>query len=73
VYEEQSWLVTLLRLHDVYLTVALCLPVVLGSVAGLATVLAGFVAGSLALAVGAVMSATTRLVLLAWPALAAAR
>jgi hypothetical protein len=70
VYEEQSRLVTLLRLRDVYLTATLRLPANLAPVAGPVAVLAGVVAGSFALAVG---SATTRLVPLAWATLAAAR
>ena len=73
VYEEQSRLVTLLRLHDMCLTAALRLLAVLGSVAGSPAVLAGVVSGNLALAVGAVRSATTRLVPLARPTLEAAR
>lgn len=54
-YEEQSQVVTL---HDMCLTAALCLPAILGLVAGPTAVLAGVVTGSLALAVGAVRSAT---------------
>jgi hypothetical protein len=73
VYEEQSRLVTLLRLRDVCLTVALRLPAVLGPVAGPPAVAAGVVAGSLMLFVGAARSATMRLVPLARPTLAAAR
>jgi hypothetical protein len=76
VYEEQSRLVTLLCLRDMCLTTALRLLAALGLVTGLAVVLANVVAGSLALAVGTVRSATTRLgnlVPLARPTLAAAR
>jgi hypothetical protein len=73
VYKEQSRLVTLLRLREVCLTTALRLPAVISPVAGPPTVVAGVVVGSLALTVGAARSATTRLVPLARPTLAAAR
>ena len=76
VYEEQNRLVTLLCLRDMCLNVALRLLAALGLVIGLAIVLADVVEGSLALAIGAIRSATTRLgslVPLARPMLAAAR
>jgi hypothetical protein len=73
VYKEKSRLVTLLRLRDVCLTAALRLPTVLSPVAGPPAVVAGVVAGSLALAIGAAKSATTRLVPLERSTLAAAR
>jgi len=50
--------ITLLRLHDVCQTAALRLPAVLGLVVGPATVLAGVIVSSLALASGAIRSAT---------------
>ena len=72
-HEEQSHLVTLLCLRDVCLTAALRLPAVLGPVAGPPAVVVGVVTDSLALTVGAARSATTRLIPLARPTLAAAR
>jgi hypothetical protein len=72
-YKEQSRLITLMRLHDVSLTVVLRLAKVLGPVAGPPAVVAGVIVGSLALVVGAARSTTTCLVPLARPTLVAAR
>jgi hypothetical protein len=72
-YEEQSRLITLLCVSNVCLIAALRLPTVLGPVAGPPVVIAGVITGSLALAVGAARSTTTRLVPLARPTLATAR
>jgi hypothetical protein len=73
VYEEQSRLITLLRLCDVCLTAALRLLAVLGPMAGPPAVVAGVDTGSLALAIGTARSATMCLVPLARSTLAAAR
>ena len=72
-YEEQSRLVTLLRLCDMCLIAALRVPTVLGLVVGPLVVIAYVIAGSLALNTGTAGSDTTCLVPLARSTLAAAQ